>query len=1021
MPLPSPNLDDRTFEQIRDEAIRLIPQYCPEWTNFNPSDPGITLIELFSWMTEMVLYRLNRVPDKVYLTLLDLIGVRLRPPQPARTMLTFHLVEGYEGGTWVPRGTQVATEPNEDGDSLVFETEEDLYVVSPRLQQVMTIHQDRVADNTERLRSVPREGFDAFAGTKEIDRFLYLSDPRFATLAENGTLQLVFDCPRAKTEGLSALLEWEYWNGHRWRDLGPVDIPAEEAAAASKSQRSIGFAGPLEDIAPGEVDGLEGYWLRGHLIELPASENETVVGRITASAQILNEGILADMVMACVAGDVYVPLDQTKTFYPFSEQPAVESCFYLLSGECLGKQDARVLIDLVQADPTLVPPAKPTPNLVVAFEFWNGKRWVELGRTTPDGPPEGQGHEFRDSTFAFTRSGTISFLRPDAMVAHEVNGNEGYWVRARIAQGDYGRPGGYVVLDGNWVWKDEHPLAPPAFKGLELRYSQVPYPVERCLTYNDFNYVDRSDLVRDEFRTFQAFEPFREEHPAFYLGFSGAFPEQTAKLFVRLEEFREDPSDVVVDEPFPEEVSDRERRRRSRKPDQRIAWEYWNGTRWSDLKPRDGTDNLTRSGIVEFRGPPDMQPKKEFGETRHWLRCRLEMGSYARSPKIEDLLLNTVSAIHATEIEREVLGHSDGTPDQRFTFSRFPVLPGEQIVVREHEVPTKRELTKILQEEGENAVKIEADEAGNPTEVWVRWHRVESFYASSATDRHYVVDPVVGNVVFGDGRRGKIPPPGPNAVVAESYMTGGGLVGNVGGGSLTVLRQAVPYVESVSNYYKARGGADLETLDDAKLRGPQVIRHRYRAVTIEDYEFLALKASPNVARARCLKTPRREGEVTLLIVPSGEHQGRDLEKKPVPAPELLRRVQDFLDERRLVTTRLRVSKPRFVEISVRVSVVLKQGGPGADRIKVRLEDSIRTMLHPLFGGVDGKGWPFGRAVHKSDLYRVIEGESGVDYVEDLELYDEDLKRTAVQVPLREDELVHVVDVQVKEIAKETLA
>src|SRR5690606_35071502 len=152
----------------------------------------------------------------------------------------------------------------------------------------------------------------------------------------------------------------------------------------------------------------------------------------------------------------------------------------------------------------------------------------------------------------------------------------------------------------------------------------------------------------------------------------------------------------------------------------------------------------------------------------------------------------------------------------------------------------------------------------------------------------------------------------------------------------------------------------------------------------------------------------REGEVTLLIVPSGGHHERDLKKRPVPAPELLRRVQDFLDERRLVTTRLRVSKPRFVEISVRVSVVLKQGGPGADRIKVRLEDSIRTMLHPLFGGTDGKGWPFGRAVHKSDLYRVVEGEAGVDYVEDLELYDQDLKRTAVQIPLREDELVHVV-------------
>jgi hypothetical protein len=176
-----------------------------------------------------------------------------------------------------------------------------------------------------------------------------------------------------------------------------------------------------------------------------------------------------------------------------------------------------------------------------------------------------------------------------------------------------------------------------------------------------------------------------------------------------------------------------------------------------------------------------------------------------------------------------------------------------------------------------------------------------------------------------------------------------------------------------------------------------------------------------VGRAKCLKTPRREGEVTVLILPGAEQDARDLTKKPVAAPELLRRVQDFLDERRLVTTRLRVGKPRFVEVSVRVSVVLKASGPGVERVKQRLEDAIRNALHPLFGGADGKGWPYGRDVHKSDLYRVVEGMEGIDYVEDLVLFDEDLGRSVVEVKTREDELVHVVNVEVKQGNKETLA
>jgi len=1019
--LPSPNLDDRTFEQIRDEAIRLIPQYCPEWTNFNPSDPGVTLLELFSWMTELVLYRLNRVPDKVYTTLLDLIGVRLRPPQPARTMLTFHLVEGATQGTWVPGGTQVATEPNEEGESIVFETEGDLYVVPTRLARVFSIHRDRVADNTEALRGVPRTAFDAFAGTKEVERFIYLSDPRLGTLAESGTVQLLFDQPKSRTEGLPALLEWEYWNGHRWRDLDPVDVPAEDLALAARSTRGLAFVGPLEDLAAGEVDGEEGFWLRGRLIELPASEDETVVGQVTAAAMILTEGAPAEAALACVTGEIYIPLDQTKTFFPFGEQPGRDTCFYLKSEECFGKADCRVFLELLAADPTVVPPARPTENLVVAVEYWNGQRWAEVGRTTPAGPPADQPHDFDDSTLAFSRSGALGFLRPKDMQPAVVDGDEGHWFRARILVGDYGRPGGYVVVDGNWVWKEDQPLAPPAFQELGIRYSQVPYPIERCLTYNDFQFVDRSDLVRDQFRTFQAFEPVREENPALYLGFEAPFPEGLpAKLYVRTEELEEDRSDVVLDEPFPEEASERERRRRERKADQRIAWEYWDGERWTDLRPHDQTHNLTRSGILEFRGPPSVA-KREFGEDLHWLRCRLEMGSYARSPRIEDLLLNTVSAINAVEVERETLGHSDGTPDQRHRFARFPVLPGQQVVVREREVPGKREARRILAEEGEDAIRVEQDAKGTVTEVWVRWHEVESFYASSHTDRHYMIDPVAGEVVFGDGRRGMIPPPGPNAIVAERYMTGGGVVGNVGAGSVTVLRQAIPYVERVANYYKAVGGADLETLPEAKLRGPQVIRHRYRAVTIEDYEWLALRASGNVARARCLKTPRREGEVTVVVLPKGEHRERELKRRPVPAPELLRIVQEFLDERRLVTTRVRVVKPRYVELSVRVKVVVKHGGPGIDRLKADLEGTIRTALHPLFGGPDGRGWPFGRAVHKSDLFRAVEGLSGVDFVEEVELYDEDLKRTAGQVDLREDELVHVVDVDVKETVQEVLA
>src|SRR4051812_25728157 len=94
MALPAPNLDDRRFQELVDDAKRLVQQRCPEWSDHNVSDPGVTLIELFAWMTDQVVYRLNRVPDRNYVKFLDLIGVRLFPPNAAKADVTFWLTGG---------------------------------------------------------------------------------------------------------------------------------------------------------------------------------------------------------------------------------------------------------------------------------------------------------------------------------------------------------------------------------------------------------------------------------------------------------------------------------------------------------------------------------------------------------------------------------------------------------------------------------------------------------------------------------------------------------------------------------------------------------------------------------------------------------------------------------------------------------------------------------------------------------------------------------------------------------------
>src|SRR3990170_2490029 len=155
MALPAPNLDDRRFQDLVDEAKRLVQQRCPEWTDHNVSDPGVTLIELFAWMTDQVVYRLNRVPDRHYVRFLDLIGVRLFPPTAAKAPVTLYMSAPQPETLVIRAGTQVATKRTETDEAVVYSTVEDLALVPCTMlraaSSVSGANGNEIRDHTEAL------------------------------------------------------------------------------------------------------------------------------------------------------------------------------------------------------------------------------------------------------------------------------------------------------------------------------------------------------------------------------------------------------------------------------------------------------------------------------------------------------------------------------------------------------------------------------------------------------------------------------------------------------------------------------------------------------------------------------------------------------------------------------------------------------------------------------------------------------------------------------------------------------
>lgn len=207
-----------------------------------------------------------------------------------------------------------------------------------------------------------------------------------------------------------------------------------------------------------------------------------------------------------------------------------------------------------------------------------------------------------------------------------------------------------------------------------------------------------------------------------------------------------------------------------------------------------------------------------------------------------------------------------------------------------------------------------------------------------------------------------------------------------------------------ANREMGKGG----NLQDAIRETVVDLRKRYRAVTCEDYERLAVEdwneteqsqILGKIRRSHCLpernlalrnpeaREANAPGHISLVIVPDIPEEAADTNISPFPpsfspspSSDLLTALWMFLDERRLLTTRHHVVAPEYVPVTISATLFLEEGARAAD-VRSRVQESIFTFFHPFKGGAEGTGWPFGRNIYISEVYELLDDISGVDYVE----------------------------------------
>lgn len=419
-----------------------------------------------------------------------------------------------------------------------------------------------------------------------------------------------------------------------------------------------------------------------------------------------------------------------------------------------------------------------------------------------------------------------------------------------------------------------------------------------------------------------------------------------------------------------------------------LVWEYSTDTGYRRLDLlEDGTTGLTRSGQILFSVPADMTattspylPATVPAPRYPMIRCRLPeeitavplpsgglsacrraaarqgAGFYEIPPRIDSIRLNTVTARQAVSVVDEILVSSSGAdwgngmPGQVVPLARRPAMEGSLRV---------RVLTGT---------------------DWEEWAERDNLDASGPMDRHFVLDPAGGTILFGDGRNGRVLPEG--ARVRADYLSGGGAAGNLR--PLASWRFDDPLLADLAarNDASASGGRDAEPLEEAIARAPLELREVDRAITSDDFEYLALNTPGlRVARARALPLWEPEAPedrpvpatVTVVVVPWS------FTPRPYPGPRFLRAVCDHLDRHRLVTTRVRVIPPLYAQVTVRTRVSAGEG-VRPEELRARVAERLLAFLHPLKGGEDGTGWPFGRGVYRSEIIAAIREVSGVECV-----------------------------------------
>lgn len=973
-----PKFDSRGSEDIMSEIKNLASQYTPEW-NFdeNSDDFGVTLSSVYSKMMENTITKYNKMSYNYYLTFLNTLGTKLRPAAPSEGVVIIKTLPDSEP-VYIEKGTAVYADAQTDDGTVIYETMDSLTAVDTSVEKIYFTEpksdfigcaysrvkdSDEESDEEENENKVPKVGSFRIFDNLYYDNLqcheMYIGDSAVFDMSNTDVTFSFYDSLSAKNQKTlpeifsdEKNVSWEYYDGKKWNKI--------ENLEKTEFGVRLRFKGATQVQ---EIQGVASRYLKCKFKKVP----ENGVSLTSIKYQTQSEDLGAE---GMFAGDSEVSVND---FFPFEEQYSLYSEFAVKCDEALTKKGATIElvadmqfvkvktdaempgkrykiimsdVDFADLDPKDIEIQK------VKWEYWNGRGWSAL---TPD--------ESAEKFFSVQKDlketkRVLKFKCPDDIEPISVGSDEGNFIRARIS-----KMKDQFDFYANYITPYIHEIK------IKYYYEGSGHNTKEIFVNSDIK-ENKIDLTGGTLK--KIMERSLCEYPAMYICLSRPLTRGMMRIMIEIEEgiHRFNPT---------------------------LKWEYLaddhkGGQVWKHIDVMDATDDFSHTETVTLIGQNDFKKSKIFEAEGYFIRIVNPDKKYSETdnivgrPVINDIKFNAVRVIQRDTKEPEYFSIDVEEEDKVCKLASNDASNAEVWVDEFNNISTNEQEKFLKMPSSE--VRPQYDELGQLEELWVKWKPVPSLIAHGPDERVYEIDYSQGEVKFGNGRNGKIPPSQYNESIKIQYSVCNGNDGNIESHMIGDFVNSIDDIEEVDNPTPIMGGVDMETIDSAARRMFSQISGGNRIVSLSDFEDAICFNDRNIYKIKCLSHVNEESEeeigvTSIAVLPRKFNQGY------VKFQGLKNRIWQFIDEKAPSTlsnsSRLRIFEAHYVETVVKLEVVIDdfnyyQG------VYSGIEEKLKEFLNPVSGNFSHKGWNIGEFPRKELIYNYIKTVPNLKWIKSINVF-----------------------------------